>query len=242
MNLWYFSWKKSIMNSHFSIYRYKGLLCFLVLLGCFVMPGHAAHQRTFVSIPILGVVNQGEKIVGQAHYLAIQVDRLSEPAGPQLQFNEGSRALGNFKGAALSPDWKDAARTAIEAVARAINEDPRTWLVTMKNVSTAYITDGPSASAAVAVAIAAAVRHTSMFSNVALTGAIGSDGRILSVGGIPEKIQGAAAGGISTVLIPKGQSRTRDWDVLPLSENLRVTVIEVGTLGEAYEKMTGQAL
>ena len=180
-------------------------------------------------------------MVGATHYLAIQIDKLSEPSGPQLQFNEGSRALGNFKGAALSPDWKDAARTAIDAAARATNDDPRMWLVTLKNVSTAYITDGPSASAAVAVAIAAAVRHTPTFPNIALTGAVDSDGRISPVGGIPEKIQGAAAGGISTVLIPKGQSRTRDWDVGPLAESLRITVIEVGTIREAYEKMTGQA-
>lgn len=214
----------------------------LVLVVCFAVPGEAAHQRTFISIPVLGVINQGGKMVGATHYLAVQIDRLPEPTGPQLQFNEGSRALGNFKGAALSPDWKDAARSAIDIAARATNEDSRTWLVTLKNVSTAYITDGPSAGAAVAVAITAAVRHTPTLSSTALTGAIASDGRILPVGGIPEKIQGAAAAGISTVLIPKGQSRTRDWDVRPLAESLRITVIEVGTLREAYEKMTGQAL
>lgn len=220
----------------------KAILGSLALLVCFAVPGKAAHQRTFVSIPVLGVIDQGGKIVGTTNYLAIQIDRLSDFSGPRLQFNEGSRAFGNFKGAALSPDWKDAARTAVEAAARATSEDPRTWLVTLKNVSSAYITDGPSASAAVAVAIVAAVRHAATLSNVALTGTIARDGRILSVGGIPEKIQGAAAGGISTVLIPKGQGRTSDWDVRQLSESLRITVIEVGTLSEAYEKMTGQAL
>ena len=218
----------------------RAVLGSLAILVCFSVPGQAAHQRTFLSIPILGVIDQGGKSVGTTHYLAIQVDRLSEPTGPQIQFNEGSRASGTLKGAALRPDWKDAARSAIEIAARATNEDPRAWLVTLKNVSNAYMTDGPSASAAVAVVIIAAVRHAQTLSNVALTGTIASDGRILPVGGIPEKIQGAAAGGISTVLIPKGQSRTRDWDVRPLSERLRITVIEVGTLGEAYEKMTGQ--
>jgi len=222
--------------------RQKAVLGSLLLMACFAVPGLAGHQRTFISIPIIGVIDQGGKIVGETHYLAIQIDRLSDPSGPQLQFNEGSRAFGTVKGGALSPDWKDAAHAAIDAAARATNDDPRTWLITLKNVSTAYITDGPSASAAVAVAIAAAVRHTSTLSNVALTGTIASDGRILAVGRIPEKIQGAAAAGISTVLIPKGQSRTRDWDVRPLSESLRITVIEVGTLREAYEKMTGQVL
>ena len=140
----------------------------------------------------------------------------------------------------MSQDWKGAALTALEAAAQATGEDPRTWLVTVKNVSTAYITDGPSASAALAVALTTAVRHTRILPNVALTGVIERDGRITAVGGIPEKIQGAATAGITTVLIPKGQSRTRDWDVRPLSENLGIAVLEVGTLREAYEKMTGQ--
>lgn len=218
----------------------RAILVSFATLVCFAVPGQAAHQRVFISIPIIGVTDQKGKIVGEAHYLAIQIDRLSDLSGPQLQFNEGSRAFGTVKGGALSPDWKDAARSAINIAARATNEDPRTWLVTLKNVSAAYITDGPSAGAAVAVAIAAAVRHTPTLSNVALTGTVASDGRILAVGGIPEKIQGAAAAGISTVLIPKGQSRTRDWDVRPLAESLRIAVIEVGTLREAYEKMTGQ--
>jgi len=231
---------KGIMHPPLS--AQKILFGSLFLLVCFAVPGKAVHQRTFISIPVLGVINQGGKMMGATHYLAIQVDRLPDSSGPRLQFNEGSRALGNFKGAALSPDWKDAARAAIDAAARATNEDPRTWLVTLKNVSTAYMTDGPSASAAVAVALVAAARHTPILSNVALTGAVTSDGSIAAVGGIPEKLQGAATGGISTVLIPKGQSRTRDWDVRPLAESLRLTVIEVSTLREAYERMTGQAL
>jgi hypothetical protein len=217
-------------------------LAVLSSLVFWAVPGKTAHQRVFLAIPVLGVIEKGGKPVGITHYLAIQVDRLPEPSGPRLQFNEGSRAFGNFKGTALSPDWKDAARVAIDAAARTTNEDPRTWLVTLKNVSPAYLDNGPSASAALAVGIAAAVRHTTPLSNMALTGAIESDGRISPVGAIPEKIQGAAAGGITTVLIPKGQSRTREWDVRPLAESLRITIIEVGTLREAYEKMTGQTL
>jgi hypothetical protein len=211
----------------------------LFVVSCLVS-AQAAHQRTLVSTPDLAVLDQAGKMVGATNYLVIQIDRLSDTSGPRVQFDEWSRALGTFRGAAVSQDWKGAALTAIEAAAQATGEDPRTWLVTVKNVSTAYITDGPSASAALAVALTTAVRHTKMLPNVALTGVIERDGRITDVGGIPEKIQGAAAAGITTVLIPKGQSRTRDWDVRPLSESLRIVVLEVGTLSEAYEKMTGQ--
>ncbi len=200
----------------------------------------AAEQRVFISIPALGVVDQDGKPVGTTHYLVVQIDRLPDLSGPQVQFNEGSRAFGIFKGSALSPDWKDAARMAVDAAARAIGQDPRSLLVTVKNVSGAYMTDGPSASAVLAVGIVAALRGDTFPSNVAMTGKVEPDGRISAVGDIPEKLQGAARSGFSIILIPKGQLRTRDWDLRPLAESLRLTVWEVGTLREAYEKITGR--
>src|SRR2546426_5935747 len=200
----------------------------------------AVEQRVSFSIPALGVIDQGGKLVGATHYLAVQIDRLPDLSGPQVQFNEGSRALGTVKGSALSPDWKDAARMAVDAAASAIGEDPRSWLVTVKNVSNAYLTDGPSASAVLAVGIVATLRGDTFPSNIAMTGKVEPDGRISDVGGIPEKLQGAARSGLSVVLIPKGQLQTRDWDVRPLAESLRLTVWEVGTLREAYEKITGR--
>lgn len=201
----------------------------------------AAEQRFFASIPALGVTEQGGKLIGATHYVAIQLDRLTQPVGPEVQFNEGSRALGRFKGAAVSEDWKEAARVAVQAAAQAVGEDPRMWLVTMKNASDAYLTDGPSASAALAVAFAAAFRKAPILPGVVLTGAMNPDGHISSVGGIPEKIQGAASAGFSTILIPEGQTTTPQWDIRPLAESLRITVIEVHTLGEAFEKMTGRS-
>jgi Lon protease-like protein len=200
----------------------------------------AVGQRVFISIPILGVSTQGDKVVGATHYLAVQIDRLPDLSGPQVQFNEGSRAFGTLKGSALSPDWKDAARRAVDAAAHALGEDSRNWLVTVKDVSNAYMTDGPSASAALAVGIVAALRGDALPANVAMTGKVEPDGRISDVGDIPEKLQGAARSGLSVVLIPKGQLRTRDWDVRPLAESLQLTVFEVGTLREAYEKFTGR--
>jgi len=91
-----------------------------------------------------------------------------------------------------------------------------------------------------AIGIVAALRGDTIPSNVAMTGRVEPDGRISEVGGIPEKLQGAAQSGLSLVLIPKGQLRTKDWDVRPLAESLRLTVLEVGTLREAYEKITGR--
>jgi predicted S18 family serine protease len=202
----------------------------------------AAEQRFFASVPALGVTEKGGKLIGTTHYVAIQLDRLTQPVGPEVQFNEGSRSLGRLTGAAVSADWKDAARVAVQAAAQAMGEDPRMWLVTLKNSSNAYLTDGPSAGASLAVAFAAALRETPILPGVILTGAINPDGHISSVGGIPEKIQGAASAGFLTILIPPGQTTTPEWDIRPLAESLRITIIEVRTLREAFEKMTGRPL
>jgi len=206
------------------------------------VPSLEGAERLFISVPVLVVGNQAGKMAGASHYVAIQLDRLPQASGPEVQFNEGSRALGRLVGGALSPDWKEAARIAVLAAGRAIHEDPRLWRITIKNLSPAYLSDGPSAGAALAVGILAALRGETLLVGRVVTGAIDTNGLILPVGGLPEKIQGAALTGISTILIPKGQGSTLEWDIRPLAEQLHLTVIEVHTLAEAYEKMTGNTL
>jgi hypothetical protein len=197
-----------------------------------------AEQRFLITVPTLSVSSQD---IGATTFVAIQVDRLANSVGPEVQFVEGSRTLRLFRGGALSEDWKDAAHTAVLAACDAVGEDPRTWSVTLKNVSNAYITGGPSASAAIAVAMIAALRQDGILPGVVMTGAVDPSGRILTVGALPEKIQAAAAGGFSTVVIPQDQIKTQDWDLSALAENLRVTIVEVSTLREAYERMTGRS-
>jgi uncharacterized protein len=201
----------------------------------------AAEQRFFISIPTLSVTTVNGSVVGTTGIWAIQIDRRSEPVGLVVQFNEGSRGFGSFKGSALEQDSKEAARTAVLAACRVLAEDPRTWQVTFKEVSNSYLIGGPSASGAVAVALVAAIRGMTILPGVVMTGAIDPEGRITHVGDLPTKIQAAAAAGLSTMLIPAGQTRTRDWDMSLLSEKLGVTVIEVATINEAYERMTGKS-
>jgi uncharacterized protein len=196
------------------------------------------EQRFLITVPILSVSPQN---TGMLNYVVIQADHLSNPAGPEIQFSEGSRALGRFKGGALSEDWKDAAYIAVLAACEQMGEDPRTWSVILKNVSPAYLTEGPSASAAIAVAMIAALKRGVILPGVVMTGAVDPGGRILPVGALPEKLRAAAAGGFSTLLIPQGQTKTRDWDLSALADDLRVTIVEVSTLRDAYERMTGKS-
>jgi hypothetical protein len=200
----------------------------------------SADTRFFISIPTLSVTTENGLTTGATGTWAIQIDRLSDPTGLVVQFSEGSRAYGALKGRALEEDSKEAARTAVIAACRVLAEDPRTWRVTFKEVSNAYMIGGPSASGAIATALVAAVRGTTLRPGVVMTGAIDPDGRITPVGDLPAKIRAAAAAGLSTVLIPAGQARTREWDLWHLSESLGVTLIEVAAIKDADERMTGQ--
>lgn len=104
--------------------------------------------------------------------------------------------------------------------------------------------DGPSAGALTTAGLIALARGEKFKKNITMTGTINSTGTLGPVGGIPEKIQGAADAKLTTVLIPLGQRNSVDHkgnsvDVVREGERLGVTVIEVGDIYEAYEHLTG---
>jgi len=68
------------------------------------------------------------------------------------------------------------------------------------------IVDGPSAGAAMTVALIATIREQSLNQSVYMTGTINGDGSIGPVGGVPEKALAAAEAGSTHFLVPKGQS------------------------------------
>ena len=66
----------------------------------------------------------------------------------------------------------------------------------------AHMKGGNSSGAAMTLAIYSACRKLSIPDSVAVTGEISLFGKVLPVGGIPEKIEGAVKSGIKTVFIP----------------------------------------
>jgi len=202
----------------------------------------ASDSFYLTTIPILLVASPEDKPIRVPSYVVIQVAHLWQPLGPEVLFNEGARGLGAFKGRVFSADWKEAAQKAALAASRAVGEDPRTWQVTLKGVSPGSTMNGPSASAALAIAMVVARRGDALLPGVVITGDVDPDGRISAVGRLPEKLLLAASAGFTIILIPTGQIRTPDWDLRPLAEGLNVKVVEVPTIKEAYERMTGQSL
>jgi ATP-dependent Lon protease len=67
--------------------------------------------------------------------------------------------------------------------------------------------DGPSAGAAVTLAIASSLSDRAVRHDVAMTGEVTLRGRILEIGGVKEKILAAYRAGLQQVILPTGNER-----------------------------------
>ncbi len=89
--------------------------------------------------------------------------------------------------------------------------------------------DGPSAGAAIFLALVSAIEGRPLRQDVAVSGEISIQGRLKAVGGIPGKIYGARQAGMKQVLLPR-----ENRDDVP-RENTGIQVILVDTVAEMLE-------
>ncbi len=124
------------------------------------------------------------------------------------------------------------------------------------------IIGGPSAGGALTVATIAAINNWTLKPDVVMTGMINPDESIGPVGGIPYKLEAAAAKNATLFLVPEGQStvtvrktvtsgkgafivsqgKEETVDVVELGKKLNVTVKEVGTIQDAVLAFTGHEI
>ncbi len=211
---------------------YLVLLLSVIILCTQAFPVWSADSRRLATVPALGVLAGGQ--TGIIHYIVLQIDKDPRREGPTVQFNEINLGGGSL----VSEDWKEGVRQAVAAATKAVGEDGREWMITIKNRSYNALTEGSSASSAVAVGLVAAWRGDHIKSDVALTGKIMPDGQIESVSALLVKIEAAARAQFKTILVPRGQLDTADWDLSQLATKWNIKVIEVATLEEAYQLMT----
>jgi len=211
---------------------------FLILVLVISLPStlaYAGSASRVISVPALGV--QGDGLPGVVNYILIQFDRITAQDGPTIQFNEVSLGGGSLVG----EQWKEGVRRAVRAVAQSVGDDGRDWLITIKNRSMTAVTDGMSASASVAVGIMAAYKGDVIGSDVVLSGQITPDGRLDVVGGLPVKIEAAADANYRTIVVARDQMLMSDWMLTnDVASRKRVQLIQVSTLEEAYQAMTGK--
>ena len=192
-----------------------------------------ASADNVVELPVLVAVGTNDR--GAFEVMVMQWDQKPSPDSIAIKW---ANARITFVGAYLQ-----AIKQALAYAVYRTPSIPHTGNIWIKGAAYAPTsTDGPSAGAAMTVGFLAVLKGDYIQRGVAVTGTIEPDGRIGSVGAIPDKIRAAAREGYRTILVPQGQISDARWNLNSLAMSLNVTVKEVGTIDEAYELMTGHRL
>ena len=77
--------------------------------------------------------------------------------------------------------------------------------------------DGPSAGIAICISVLSALTGIPILCSIAMTGEITLRGNVLPIGGLREKLLAALRGGITTVIIPEGNTK----DLVELPDNIK---------------------
>ena len=86
--------------------------------------------------------------------------------------------------------------------------------------------DGPSAGITIATAIVSALTGRPTRKDVAMTGEINLRGRVLTIGGLKEKILAAHRGGIKKVLVPKDNAKDLEEIPANIAKNIKIVLVE----------------
>ena len=106
--------------------------------------------------------------------------------------------------------------------------------------------DGPSAGITMATAMLSAITEQKVRADIAMTGEVTLRGRVLSIGGLKEKLLAAKNAGIKTVLVPKknladveelSQEITKGLEILPV-EHME-EVLKAAFVSDDQDKISG---
>lgn len=117
--------------------------------------------------------------------------RSAQPGKGSIRFNETAGQM-----------TRDSVFNAASVVRRITGENLANWDIHVNVIGGGRI-DGPSAGAAILLAIISALWERPVYQDIAITGEISIQGRVRPVGGIYEKIYGAVQADIKRVIIPK---------------------------------------
>ena len=93
--------------------------------------------------------------------------------------------------------------------------------------------DGPSAGITIATALVSLLKNIPVSKTVAMTGEISLHGKVLTIGGLKDKILAAMRHGIKKVLIP--QKNEKDLVEIPKEYLEKVQIIPVSNISDVLE-------
>ena len=95
--------------------------------------------------------------------------------------------------------------------------------------------DGPSAGITITTTLASLLTNKKVSEKVAMTGEVSLSGRIMPIGGLPEKLMAAQRAGIKTVFIPK--DNINDLDDVAKEVLNKLEIITVSEVEEVLKKL-----
>ena len=168
-------------------------------------------------------LNQGEvgKVygLGVAGYMGSTLEieavtfKANEKGKGRIRFNETAGSMA-----------KDSVFNATSVIRKVCGVDLSDYDVHVNVVGGGNI-DGPSAGAAITLAIISSITNKEIRGDVAITGEISLRGKVKPVGGVFEKIYGARRRGIRKVLVPKDNIKDVPYELTDI-EVVSVDTIE----------------
>jgi predicted S18 family serine protease len=211
--------------------------CGLILLiswatvDCFAFQQLGRIQRQQKQqVPILGVMMQANRPVGTVATVAISFAERTDTSGLAMAFLGGEGRL--------SPMAQTSIEQAIYRAARIAGLSPDSWSVAVSVLQSDVTISGYSLSGMVGLTVIALAKGQVILPDRVLTGGIAPDGHILTVGGVPLKIEAAGAAHLKRVFVPEEMSiADGDWHTPFLMQ-----VSPVGSIQQAYLGLTGKSL
>ena len=207
------------------------LMCSQMLGESWAVPalGHPTRQLE-QRIPILGVMMGAERPVGTVAHLTVSFAERTDATGLAVVF---PRSVGR-----LSPMAQTSTEQAIYRAARAAGLSTDSWTVMIKVERPNRTIYGDSLSAMVGLTVIALAKGQAILPDRVMTGVISPDGHILTVGGIPLKLEAAEMAQLKRVIVPDEISPDDgDWQTPFLMH-----VSPVSSIQEAYLGLTGYPL
>ena len=186
------------------------------------------HQEQ--QIPILGVMIQADRPVGTVVMVTVSFAERTDASGLAVTF-PGTAGK-------LSPMAQTSIEQAIYRTARMAGLSPDAWSVAVSVPQSDVTIYGSSLSAMVGLTVIAVAKGQSILPDRAVTGGIAPDGRIITVGGVPLKIEAARAANLKRVLVPEETSVGDDEWRTPFLMHIS----PVGSVHQAYLGLTGVPL
>jgi hypothetical protein len=204
-----------------------------LLITALVLAVQVPVHAEYIELPILAAIGQNN--LGVFELMLMGWDRKPDPNPVQLQLSIGGVRYGSTHLGSMAAAFDYAVQRTAGL--------PHTGTVTVQGVTYRPTgSDGPSAGAVMAVGFIATFKGDRIERGTALTGTLEPGGRIGWVGGIPDKIRAAKREGYHTVLVPRGQLHSAQWNLVELGFQLNIIVKEVDSVDDAYVLMTGRAL